>query len=389
VTSVLHVTRDLPPATKGGISTAVHGLARAQAAAGNRVSVVSVDGWRPRARAGARATTPEPAHEGPLHVLRIQSPVDLHAANVFAASQEPDVVHAHDGLLWAFAAKTRAATGAAALLHVHVLQAAMNAVRGVTERTMSLDAQEQAFAAADGIVAPSEAVARMLREAAPELAPRLGVCGLGHDLPSDEGAQPGSDERGPFVYVGRFDDVKGLPDLIEALGRLLKRFPQARAVLAGGLPDNPRAERRWRERYQKRAGLDGCARTTFAGWLDAAELDALYRRAAVVLVPSRFETFGQVALEAMARGAAVVATRAGGLAELVVDGVGGRVVDPGDVDALVERAAALYSDPEAARRLGASAAAEARRHGWPSVVEALDALYAEAAARRAAVSPGP
>lgn len=378
MTAILHVTRDLPPATKGGISTAVHGLALAQAEAGHAISVVSFDGWRPRSRVGAPGTPPRVATEGPLQVLRVRGPSDLHTANVFAADAHPAVVHAHDGLLWALAARVREVHGVPAVLHVHVLQAAMNAVRGVTERTMSLDAQERALREADAIIAPSRAVAALLREAAPELAPRVAVCGLGHTAPAARAAAEPPTEPGPIVYVGRFDDVKGMADLVEALPRLLARFPAARAVLAGGLPDNPRGERRWRERYLERAGLGAGARTAFLGWLDPDALDALYRAAAVVLVPSRFETFGQVALEAMARGAAVVATRAGGLPELIEDGVTGRLVPVGDVDGLVAAVAELYADPQAARALGGRAAEASTRWRWPAAVAALDEVYAEA-----------
>ena len=378
MTAILHVTRDLPPATKGGISTAVHGLALAQAEAGHAVAVVSFDGWRPRSRVGAPGTPPRAATEGPLQVLRVRGPSDLHTANVFAADAHPAVVHAHDGLLWPLAARVREVHGVPAVLHVHVLQAAMNAVRGVAERTMSLDAQELALAEADAIIAPSRAVAALLCEAAPELAPRVSVCALGHAAPPAFAGTEARTEPGPFVYVGRFDDVKGMPDLIEALPRLLARFPGARAALAGGLPDNPRGERRWRERYGERAGLDAGARTAFLGWLDPGALDALYRAAAVVLIPSRFETFGQVALEAMARGAAVVATRAGGLPELIEDGVTGRLVAVGDVDGLVAAATDLYAHPLAARALGARAAEAATRWRWPAAIAALDAVYAAA-----------
>ena len=156
---VLHLTRDLPPATTSGLSTATWGLATAQAQTGRPVSCLSFDGWRPRARAASGAPPPSPRLEEGLHVLRVTTPADLPAAAAFLAAQAPATLHVHDAMLWPVAAAARATHGVPAVLQVHVLHSAMNAVRGVTAPTLSHSAQADALATADAVLAPSRCVA--------------------------------------------------------------------------------------------------------------------------------------------------------------------------------------------------------------------------------------
>ena len=90
----------------------------------------------------------------------------------------------------------------------------------------------------------------------------------------------------------------------------------------------------------------------FVGHLPDRALIALLAAADVVVLPSRYEPFGIVALEAAAAGAPLVASTAGGLAELVVDGVTGLSVAPGDVDGIVDAVRAVLADPAAAAAAG-------------------------------------
>jgi glycosyltransferase involved in cell wall biosynthesis len=92
-----------------------------------------------------------------------------------------------------------------------------------------------------------------------------------------------------------------------------------------------------------------------------ADVGPYYARAAVVVVPSRREGYGMVVREAMAAGRAVVATRVGGLADAIEDGVDGLLVPPRDVPALRAAVERLLADPELRARLGAAARAKATR----------------------------
>ena len=94
-------------------------------------------------------------------------------------------------------------------------------------------------------------------------------------------------------------------------------------------------------------------------------------------MPSYYESFGMVALEAMACGSPVVASRVGGLTTTVKDGVTGYLVPEGDPAALATRLELLLHDPETRARLGLHASRWAADHRWPCVAEAVCRLYSE------------
>ncbi|MDX2169682.1 MAG: glycosyltransferase family 4 protein [Deltaproteobacteria bacterium] len=374
---VLHLTRDFPPHHCGGISTAVAGLAHASLRAGLAVAVLSFDAWRPSLPGAARAAVARQAAAAgeALPVLRLTTPDDLPDARAFAAAWRPDVLHVHDGMLWPFAADLRSALRAPAVFTVHVAHRAMNALRGVPH-TASLAAQELALADADAVLFPSAAARAAVAQ--PSSAHRAVEAPLGVD-DSDAARAARVGERARLLLaVGRFDDVKGTPELFAVLRAALRRLPDANAVIAGDLPANPRAAERWRARWERDTSAALRARVHFAGWLAPAALAAQYARAAVVIVPSRFETFGLVPLEAMLHGAAVAATDAGALPELITHDVTGLLSPVGDVARLTEHVVALVEDPTHAARLAAAAAAEVRarwlwEHRLPAVRSAYEA----------------
>ncbi len=172
--------------------------------------------------------------------------------------------------------------------------------------------------------------------------------------------QPAADRDG-VLFVGRLTPHKGIDRLIRALpaGAAL------RIAGSGGHDPHP-PEKDYPALLRRLAeGRDG-RDVTFLGPVPDPALPDLYRRAAVLALPSVDRTcygrhvpvselLGLAALEAMASGTPVVASRIGGLAEVVVDGETGFLVQPGDVEALGDRLARLLSDRRLAARLGANA----------------------------------
>ena len=106
-----------------------------------------------------------------------------------------------------------------------------------------------------------------------------------------------------------------------------------------------------------------------------------YLAADVTVLPSYYESFGMVALEAMACGSPVIGSRVGGLATTVRDGVTGFLVPDGDATALAERLDAVVADADLRFRLGREGVQWAARHRWPCVAEAVCREYARLEAR--------
>ncbi len=144
------------------------------------------------------------------------------------------------------------------------------------------------------------------------------------------------------LYVGRIEKTKGVPTLLEAAARVRQVVPDCRFVLAGAPHTTlPRQEL---ARLIDRLGLRGFV--TFLGHVPQEQLEQLYARAAVSVVPSHYETFGLAALESMKFGVPVVAAAAGSLPEIVLDGVTGLLVPPGDAEALARAITSLVSNQE-------------------------------------------
>jgi glycogen(starch) synthase len=196
------------------------------------------------------------------------------------------------------------------------------------------------------------AASNELAESARELGAReVRIIPSGVDLPAEIGEEAHPPE---LLYAGRLSAEKGVLELVEAAEGLP-------LVIAG---DGPLRER-----------VPGAR-----GFVPHDELQRLYDRAAVVVCPSRREGFGVACLEAMAHGRPVVATRVGGLRDLVVDGETGLLVPPRDVQALRAALERLLADPELRRRLGAAGRTRAaERFSWASATDATLDAYAAAA----------
>lgn len=178
---------------------------------------------------------------------------------------------------------------------------------------------------------------------------------------------------GPMVlYAGRLVWEKGVQDLLDAVPVLRERHPGVRVVVAG---DGPHAED-LREHADRAGVLDT---VEFVGFVGGHDLPALYAAADCLVVPSRYEPFGLVALEAAAAGTVVVATDVGGLGEIVEPGVTGMSFPASDPAALAEAVSAVLSDELLAKRLTTAAREMVHeRYGWGDIAAATAEAYARA-----------
>jgi glycosyltransferase involved in cell wall biosynthesis len=162
---------------------------------------------------------------------------------------------------------------------------------------------------------------------------------------------------------------KGIRFLIEAVAKLKSEFPAMRLVIAGD-----GFERADLERLAAALGIGD--RTTFLGWVSNAELPPYYRSAAISVIPSLEEGFGIPAAEAMGCEVPVIASDAGGLPEIVVNGVTGYVVPKGDANALAHAITRLLSDPELRKQFGRAGREVAlRRFSWDIAAQKFEQLY--------------
>jgi len=183
-----------------------------------------------------------------------------------------------------------------------------------------------------------------------------------------------------LLGVGRIQPLKGFDVAVRALALLDERVPNAHLVIIGG-PSGPAGEaevERLRTLVQA-FGLKG--RVHLLAPQPHELLSTFYRAADVVLVPSRSESFGLVALEAGACGTPVVASAVGGLTTLVDDGVTGFLVETRDAGAFADAAATIIGDPFLATTMGVAAARRAARYTWPATAGRLRRLVAELTSR--------
>jgi D-inositol-3-phosphate glycosyltransferase len=129
---------------------------------------------------------------------------------------------------------------------------------------------------------------------------------------------------------------------------------------------------------QEQAGVSDLI--TYLGKRGQDTLPYYYSAAEAVVVPSHYESFGMVALEAMACGTPVVASQVGGLAFLVQDGVTGYTVPVDDPQALADRLYQLLCDPSLRKSLGLQARTLAQEYAWERIAERIIALYREVVA---------
>ncbi|MEM7645214.1 MAG: glycosyltransferase family 4 protein [Pseudomonadota bacterium] len=199
---------------------------------------------------------------------------------------------------------------------------------------------------------------------------RIVHCGVELDR---YGPGDGPRDSARLLFVGRLAAVKGVRVLLDALAKLHANHPDATLTLVG---DGP--EREAIEVHAQELGLGEAVR--FAGYLGQDEVAAELGRADLFVLPSFAEGVPVVLMEAMASRLPVVATRIAGIPELVEDGVSGRLVTPGDADALAGAVSELLSDPEGRTRMGA-AGRETVAAAFDVAREAarLDRLFVEAA----------
>lgn len=184
----------------------------------------------------------------------------------------------------------------------------------------------------------------------------------------------------PHLVVTRnLEPIYGVSVALDAFARVRKAIPEARLTIAGVGPERAALER-------LAADLGVAAAVTFAGAIANADMAALYASADLMLNASRVDNMPISLLEALASGVPVVTTAAGGIPDLVVDGVTALLVPVDDAAALAGACLCVLRDPELAARLRGAGLAEVARYSWERVGPQWRQAYREVAQRRIATA---
>jgi D-inositol-3-phosphate glycosyltransferase len=181
-----------------------------------------------------------------------------------------------------------------------------------------------------------------------------------------------------MLFVGRIQPLKGLDVAVETLARLANR--RARLVVVGGASGNEGETEVVRIRSVIES-LGVADRVDFVAPQAHHILSTYYRAADVVIVPSRSESFGLVALEAAACGVPVVASGVGGLITIVDEGVTGHLTADRSPDVFASHVDRILANPVYAAAMGARAAEKARRYTWSFSAARLRRAYADVTSR--------
>ena len=172
------------------------------------------------------------------------------------------------------------------------------------------------------------------------------------------------------LYVGRLEPLKGVDILLEAIWRLEDRS-DTRLLIVGGGPED--RELRRLKSSADRLGLGGTV--TFTGSVDQKELPIYYNAADVFALPSYYESFGLVALEAMACETPVLASRVGGLKTFVKDGMSGYLIPWRCPDPFAQRLDMLLANPALREKMGKAGRTTALAMNWSRTADSLVDLY--------------
>ncbi len=339
------------------------------------------------------AGPPEPIDKNALvpHLSQFASEMALYSLR---EGVRYDVVHAHYWLSGRAAHLVKRYWDTPFLQMFHTTAHMKNAVAGVADREtdLRLRTEQRLCALADGLIAanPDERADLVWRFGTP--AEKVCTIPPGVDLdlfrPGDRAAcrtELGLAPDEPVIlFVGRIDPIKGIDTLLEAMAILAADSTiEAKPTLllvggdldASGAPTGPLAAV---ADAACAAGIDRFIR--FAGSQPQDRLPRFYTAADVVAVPSRYESFGLVAVEALACGAPVVASRAGGLKFTIDEGVGGLLVPPQSASTLASALRAVLIDDSLRTSLAAGARPSVERFAWPAVAASMLHVYRRLAA---------
>lgn len=387
----------------GGMNVYVRDLAKEFASRGHLVEVFtrSQDVCAPRLShelgPNCRVVHIPAGPEAPINTETVYDHLDEFVAGVLQYAEDRDrqydIIHSHYWLSGLVARQLREVWGAPIVQMFHTLGLMKNEVSEYTGEVVSdirIQAETEIMQFADIISAasPMEKTQMVWRYGAPPnrivVTPRAVNHERFYPIPQNEAKNylgiP--EEKRIVLFVGRIEPLKGIDTLLHAMERVFVAWPECcnKLCLAviGGDANIPREqmtdEMKHLQDMTNELGLNDLV--LFLGKRSQDVLPYYYSAADVVVMPSHYESFGLVALEAMSCGTPVIASRVGGLSFTVVEGVTGYQVPDGDDVTMADRILRVLQDDELRERLGNQAVQMAICYRWPDVAQQLEEIFA-------------
>lgn len=335
--------------------------------------------------------------EKPIPVAQIESHLDEFIQGVldFASCENAkyDIIHSHYWLSGLVAEKLRDEWGGTPIVHMfHTLGHMKNKI-ATSEKEMApqnrIDGEYHVINAVDRLVAATPAEEEQLLtlyNAAPD---KIRILPPGVDLErfstidkivaKKKVGIPCDNNN--ILFAGRIEPLKGVDTMLRSMALIQERYPELAdkccMAIIGGDPWAEDLDQEMARLQQLREDLNIHDVVAFLGAKDQDILPNYYAAAELVIMPSHYESFGMVALEAMAMGTPVIASEVGGLAHLVKHGETGFHVPSRDPDALAKRIYELLTNESCREALGANARRYARAYNWSNIVEQMSVVYRE------------
>ena len=387
---ICHLSWEFPPVVYGGLGRHVHAVATEQARAGHDVVVVSHVGLGVD---DASAEQVEELVDG-VRVIRVvrDAPFVPFAADTLLGwvaglasamtraglnlrrMWKPDVLHAHDWLTAHAAASLSEAFEVPWVHTVHATEAGRHQGWLPGDLSRSIHSVEGwSVLSADRVLVCSRhmkwEVERLFGVANVEVVPN-GIDSSASIIDAEFQSAIAIEYGSPLiVHTGRLEWEKGAHTLIEALPRIRRQYPDVKCVIAGK-GSQKEALRALARRKRVASRID------FAGWLPESRLRALVAAADVAVVPSIYEPFGIVALEAAVVKTPVVASTAGGLAEFLDDDAHGWSFQAGDAAGLADAVcSSLTQARESAERADRAQDHVVTHHSWETISDRIVEQY--------------
>src|SRR5881296_997718 len=370
------LTWEFPPRLIGGISTHVYHLSRALVEKGTPVRVITCD--FPNAPAeeiidGVSVSRVDsgrvPESNFLLWIYHLNSQMISKTTELFE-TERFDLIHAHDWVVGRAAVELKNRLSLPLISTIHATEIGRGGSLDGEYRRKVRDIERLLVEQSDGIICCSNYMLDHIQHQLGAVNAKIRVIPNGVESSRFNGdRQPHliptgvSENRKVILYVGRIVREKGIFTLLEALDELRNRGKDVSLVIVG---EGPLKEDLAKEVLRRRLS----DRVKITGFVDQEKLVSLYNSCDAFVLPSHYEPFGMVALEAMASRVPVVVSDVGGLSEIVEDGVTGVKVPSSDPHALAEGILRVLDNRELSERLKENAyQAVQERYRWDLIAE--------------------